>query len=152
MNQGIDKYQEVGLILKDKRESMGIAIEEVSKELVLNPEYVTMIESGNFDVASKRIYYYGYVGALARHFQQSESEKLDKKLLSYLIHNKPLTEDDSYGSPNQDNANQGKMPNSKTIKTFAMVALAVVAIMTIAKLITTSMNNSEEIGFDQYGR
>jgi len=75
-----DKYKEIGILLSSKRNELSIEIDDVAKSLKVSPQYIAMIEDGDYKGASKAIYYHGCVGAMCRFFDMN-----DVKVLDYLL-------------------------------------------------------------------
>ncbi len=75
-----DKYKEIGLLLKNRREDLNMSISTIANELVVKAFYIEKIENGEYDEIAKKIYYYGYVKAIAKQLQLP-----DDNLLNYLL-------------------------------------------------------------------
>lgn len=73
-----DSYQEVGLIIRKKRESLNVTFEEIAERFFLKKEYILMIEDGMFDEVSSFTYYYGYISILCKYLDLNEEEMLKK--------------------------------------------------------------------------
>lgn len=52
---------EIGKIIKGKREEKNLTIEEVARFLRIKPQFIIAIENGNEDIFSAQTYYYGYL-------------------------------------------------------------------------------------------
>lgn len=75
-----DKYKEVGVLLSSKRNELSIELADMAKSLKVSAQYIAMIEDGDYENASKAIYYHGCVGAICRFLGMN-----DVKVLDYLL-------------------------------------------------------------------
>jgi transcriptional regulator with XRE-family HTH domain len=57
--------KEVGNLLRQTRESQGVEIEHVARELKVRPDYLEILESGDVRSVSKEIYILGYLKSYA---------------------------------------------------------------------------------------
>jgi len=80
MNQVIGEAKatlDVGSILRDARESMGISVEEVAGRLKFAPRQIAALEEGNFDLLPEMAFVRGFVRSYARLLQLDEAPLLD---------------------------------------------------------------------------
>ena len=76
----INKYINIGNLLKNRRLDMNISVDNMARALKLSSNYIMMVEEGEYDTVSQKIYYFGYIRNLARYL------KLDEEIvLRYLI-------------------------------------------------------------------
>ncbi len=79
-SDNINKYINIGNLLKNRRLDMNISVDNMAKALKLSSNYIIMVEEGEYDTVSQKIYYFGYIRNLARYL------KLDEEIvLRYLI-------------------------------------------------------------------
>ena len=76
----LDKYTNVGNLLRNRRNEMEISVETIAKSLRLSILYVQMVEEGDYQNVSQKIYYFGYIRNLARYLKLN-----DEMLLNYLV-------------------------------------------------------------------
>lgn len=75
-----DKYVDIGNLIRNARTAMDVDISEMSKLLKMRPEYIEMVEGGDYENVSKKIYYFGYVRHIARYLNLD-----DEAIIAYLI-------------------------------------------------------------------
>ena len=79
-SDSINKYINIGNLLKNRRLDMNISVDNMARALKLSSNYIMMVEEGEYDTVSQKIYYFGYIRNLARYL------KLDEEIvLRYLI-------------------------------------------------------------------
>tara|TARA_B100000700_G_C15043544_1_gene856652 strand:+ start:1632 stop:2138 length:507 start_codon:yes stop_codon:yes gene_type:complete len=94
-NQSLGDLHKIGQVLKQKRESQNISIEDLAKNLRLGAEQITALEQGNVTLLPEEVFIKGMIKRI------SEKLKLDPKILLEEI--KPSNEiNNSLNDPNID--------------------------------------------------
>jgi transcriptional regulator with XRE-family HTH domain len=66
--------KDIGILLKEARESKGLEIEEAARELKIRPYYLEILESGDISSVSSEIYIVGYLKTYAKWLGISSNE------------------------------------------------------------------------------
>lgn len=69
-------YTDIGLFLKESRESLGISISEAGRALHIRPAYLTALESGKLELLPGKTYIRGYIRTYAGYLGVDAQEVL----------------------------------------------------------------------------
>ena len=72
-----DQYQDIGLYLRDVRESLHVSLEHAARDLHIRPQYLQAIEAGALSKIPNRIYARGYIRNYAAYLQLPPQEVLE---------------------------------------------------------------------------
>ncbi|SIS89509.1 helix-turn-helix domain-containing protein [Alicyclobacillus vulcanalis] len=71
-------HEQLGQVLRAKRESLGLTIEDIEERTKIRKRYIEALESGQWDVLPGRVYARGFVRSYAEVLGLDGSELLDK--------------------------------------------------------------------------
>ena len=152
------KFSDVGKFLRTKREQLDVTIDLVATYLRLRPEYIDMIESGEYEEVSQKIYYFGAVGAMLRYYGLP-SEKIldflldDSSVVSNIVKTAPSSEkgnqfqgaiDELLASKKSGKSMNGGNANKSGSKMILVIVVAAIALLGAAGIFNSLSSSSNQ--------
>ena len=64
----------LGSRLRERREGLGLSIQDIAREVKISPQYVRALEEGNFDLLGAKVYAYGFLKKMLALFGIEETK------------------------------------------------------------------------------
>jgi len=151
-SDNINKYINIGNLLKNRRLDMNISVDNMARALKLSSNYIIMVEEGEYDTVSQKIYYFGYIRNLARYLKLDEEIVLRYLIVEIKIDEKSLKNHIDNADKNilsrsimSTGANSYKKNNYNSIY---LVVFSIITLLSFGLLIKYQSNiNSDPITF-----
>jgi cytoskeletal protein RodZ len=130
------KYEEIGKILKDKRENKKLTIEEISDKIKIRKQYISSLEDGDISQIPGEAYITGYIKIY------SSCLGVDDKISEILLRNED--------APSKNRIKFKEINNSLNKKPYILLILGLIFLALLILLVLPKNNNDAKKSTHEY--